>query len=264
MKKRFLISLAAIVCAGAVHAQGDPSIRSVQQTLKDQGFYYGEITGQKDADTTAAIRRYQIRNGLQINGELNAETQKSLGVRGATAAPTPAATPVRQATPRALAPTPPPAAPPADNAYDGDLRDDSGQQQDLGGRSFRQPPSPTNEYAPGPRGLAPEMSGLFDGTPYEVAPPDVQRRVVLAAQSTLLHEGLYRSGLDGVYGPGMQFALRAYQSRQGLQPNGRLDMETLAALGLLPGQQTRGFERRRVWRMPSMRAPTGERIYLPR
>lgn len=108
------------------------------------------------------------------------------------------------------------------------------------------------------------MSGLFVGTPFEIAPPDVQRRVVLGAQSVLLREGMYRSGLDGIYGPSTQFALRAYQSREGLEPNGRLDMDTLGALGLLPGQQTRGFERRRVWRAPSMRAPTGERIYIPR
>src|SRR5436309_11752072 len=58
----------------------DQAIQNVQQALKDQGFYYGEITGTKDADTTAAIRRYQIRNGLQITGDLNEETLKSLGV----------------------------------------------------------------------------------------------------------------------------------------------------------------------------------------
>ena len=70
-------------CSGllvAVHA--DPQTASAQQALKDQGFYYGEVTGTKDADTTAAIRRYQIRNGLQITGDLNAETRKSLGIGG--------------------------------------------------------------------------------------------------------------------------------------------------------------------------------------
>ena len=49
----------------------DQTIRSLQQTLKDQGFYYGAVTGDKSAETTAAIRRYQIRNGLQLTGELN-------------------------------------------------------------------------------------------------------------------------------------------------------------------------------------------------
>jgi hypothetical protein len=35
----------------------------------------------------------------------------------------------------------------------------------------------------------------------------------------------------------LEFSLRAFQSRLGIPPNGRLDMDTLAALGLLPGQR---------------------------
>ena len=65
-------------------ARADEAIANAQQALKDQGFYYGEITGRKDADTTAAIRRYQIRNGLKVTGELNNETQRSLRVTGTT------------------------------------------------------------------------------------------------------------------------------------------------------------------------------------
>src|SRR3712207_4352959 len=81
---RTLRTVCVALCFAAVSlARADSTTAAVQQKLKDQGFYYGEITGNKDADTTAAIRRYQIRNGLKITGELNAETQKSLGVRGA-------------------------------------------------------------------------------------------------------------------------------------------------------------------------------------
>ena len=47
-------------------ARADEAIANTQQALKDQGFYYGQITGHKDADTTAAIR-----NGLKVTGELN-------------------------------------------------------------------------------------------------------------------------------------------------------------------------------------------------
>src|SRR5207249_11760752 len=68
--------LTLIVSIAAIRA--DQSIESVQQALKEQGFYYGEITGEKNADTTAAIRRFQIRHGLQITGELNEETLRSL------------------------------------------------------------------------------------------------------------------------------------------------------------------------------------------
>ena len=78
--KRKLIAAALFFLAICPLARADQVIESAQQKLKDQGFYYGEITGKKDTDTTAAIRRYQIRNGLQITGEINAETQRSLGL----------------------------------------------------------------------------------------------------------------------------------------------------------------------------------------
>src|SRR5215470_17235429 len=75
--KRTLAHLLLGVCvAGLMRA--DQTIQSVQQALKDQGFYYGSVTGDKSAETTAAIRRYQIRNGLQVTGELNDETLRSV------------------------------------------------------------------------------------------------------------------------------------------------------------------------------------------
>ena len=70
-------------CASRI-ARADQTTAKVQQALKEQGFYYGDVTGQKTADTTAAIRRYQIRNGLQITGEIDAETLRSLGVGAET------------------------------------------------------------------------------------------------------------------------------------------------------------------------------------
>src|SRR5262245_35663004 len=63
----FLFFLLGSVCL----LRADQSIADVQQALKDQGFYYGDVTGTKTADTTAAIRRYQIRNGLQVTGEVD-------------------------------------------------------------------------------------------------------------------------------------------------------------------------------------------------
>jgi len=220
---------------------------SVQQKLKDQGFYYGEVTGQEDADTKAAIRRYQIRNGLKVTGEINAETQKSLGLNGKATAARPTAPPERTAPARDVP----------------DLRDDEPREQTL------RPPAPRSTppgYAPGPPALIPESKGLFDGTPYEGAPPDVLVRVIVGAQSSLTRYGYYRSGIDGVYGPETEFALQAYQTRFGIEPSGRLDKETLAALGLLPGQRAPSITAPRlpVTRRPWIFAPNGERIYIPR
>jgi peptidoglycan hydrolase-like protein with peptidoglycan-binding domain len=81
----------------------------------------------------------------------------------------------------------------------------------------------------------------------------VQRDVIASAQSILLRLGYYRDEIDGVYGPGMNFALRNYQARFGLAPSGRLDEETLASLSLLPEQRRQTFRRpfhRRMFRPP--------------
>ena len=120
-------------------------------------------------------------------------------------------------------------------------------------------------YGPGPHGLRREATGILDGTPFEGAPPDVQRRVIIGAQTLLARRGYYRSAIDGIYGPGMQFAVRAYQARIDLLPTGRLDMETLASLGLLPGQRLPAFgpPHRRMFPPRSRIGPTGERIYVP-
>jgi peptidoglycan hydrolase-like protein with peptidoglycan-binding domain len=209
-----LLFLAVIAALGA-----DETIASAQQALKDQGFYYGEITGRKDTDTTAAIRRYQIRNGLKITGELDAETQRSLRATG-TAAPQPRTT----NRPR----------PPDDTS---ELRDNN------------VPPEPPSQQYRSPRDVAPpiytpepyrfrqETVGIFQGTPFETATSDIQQRVIADAQIFLARRGYYHSDIDGIYGPGTEFALRAFQSRSGLPPTGRFDIPTLGALGLMPRQR---------------------------
>lgn len=239
-------------------ARADQVIESVQQKLKEQGFYYGEITGRKDTDTTAAIRRYQIRNGLQITGEINAQTQRSLGLTSqpaSTPRPRPANTPapktedLREEPPapnNARVPRPPPP-----NLDDEEAEADDDEPDD----------------APAQRAPGFEGGGLFDGTPFQAAPAHVQRDVIISAQTLLMRLGYYREGIDGFYGPGMNFALRNYQARFGLAPTGRLDVETLASLSLLPGQRTRGYRRpfhRRMFPPRTQIGPTGELIYIPR
>src|SRR5437870_10960683 len=78
MKRKIIYFVVALCIAGLVRA--DQTVQSVQQTLKDQGFYYGDVTGDKSSETTAAVRRYQIRNGLQVTGETNPETLRSLSI----------------------------------------------------------------------------------------------------------------------------------------------------------------------------------------
>ena len=80
-----------------------------------------------------------------------------------------------------------------------------------------------------------------------MAPPDSQRHVVVGAQTLLARYGYYRSGIDGEFGPGTAAAVRGFQAQSGLVADGRLNMETLAALGLLPGQHGPGYPGPRRW-----------------
>lgn len=232
-----MIVTALFLLAILSSVRADQLTESVQQKLKDQGFYYGEITGKKDTDTTAAIRRYQIRNGLQITGEMNAETQRSLGLASkpaATPPPRPANTPVPQTEDlREEQPPAPPSNRTVPRPPPEELEEDEAEEEDA------------PEYEPAPRGPRVEGGGLLDGTPFEAAPPEVQRDVIVSAQTILMRQGYYRDEIDGVHGPGMNFALRNYQARYGLMPTGRLDVETLASLSLLPEQR-----RRRAFRRP--------------
>ena len=72
--KRSHLAFFLLLLCGTGSLRADQTTSAVQEALKEQGFYYGDVNGKKTADTTSAIRRYQIRNGLQITGEIDAET----------------------------------------------------------------------------------------------------------------------------------------------------------------------------------------------
>jgi hypothetical protein len=80
MMTRFLLCFVAVTFAALGSMRADDTISAVQTRLKTGGFYSGEITGRYDSDTAAAVTRYQIRNGLQITGKLDAQTRYALGV----------------------------------------------------------------------------------------------------------------------------------------------------------------------------------------
>ncbi len=211
MKRK--IGTAILASALAQLALADSTVQQAQEELKEQGYYFGQINGDKNADTIVAIRRFQIRNGLQVTGELDQETLRA--VHAASASSTAATTPTPQ--PRNL--------------------EDSGNTTERVAPATS-PPRDLQTYRAQPA-PAESATSIFRNTPYEMAPPELQQRVILGAQTLLRWRGLYKGESDGVFGPNLEFSVRAFQSRLGIPPNGRLDMDTLAALGLLPGQRGR-------------------------
>jgi peptidoglycan hydrolase-like protein with peptidoglycan-binding domain len=67
-------------------------------------------------------------------------------------------------------------------------------------------------------------------------------RMVAEVQRQLRSRGYYRGWIDGKYGGGTAFAVRAFQSRLGISPTGQVDIRTLDALGL-PAETWRTWSR---------------------
>jgi peptidoglycan hydrolase-like protein with peptidoglycan-binding domain len=222
--KKLTVLVLAFAWTAVLHA--DDQLRQVQQALKEGGFYYGEVDGEEGSETNAAVRRYQIRNGLEVTGKLNAETLATLHI-GRPAPEAPAIT--SQAPIRSAPESEPKAPPPARNLTESD-------------RNFlqRQPapaaPEPIDTPPPPPQ-VAPPNVPLFAHTPYEQAPLTVQRDALRRAQDRLAADGFYRGPIDGNAGPETVRALLRYQRDADLPETGRLDMATLADMNLLPGRR---------------------------
>jgi peptidoglycan hydrolase-like protein with peptidoglycan-binding domain len=252
MKKTAFFIFLILTAVATLHA--DDQTAAVQQELKDQGFYYGQVDGQSGGETSAAIRRYQIRNGLQVTGSLTQETLKSLKLPG-TPAP---ATTVRNTTP----PPPKPAPlqtqqqqPPAPQDITQSDREFLRKQSAVAAATPAPIPAPPAPAPPNNPNIVPppvvvtqlqpqpqpqlvpsgiQYATLFVRTPYQNAPLDVQQATLRNAQARLSRQTYYNGEIDGIPGPATEQALLAFQSDAGFARTGRLDIETLNALHLLP------------------------------
>lgn len=225
MKKIALLLLLSVASLRA-----DELTKNVQTELKELGFFYAEVNGNSGPETTAAIRRFQIRNGYEVTGTLTKETLKGLGLgeKDAPAKVAPAPAPVKKDAPFHLR---------RDEAVEESDRDflrrEAAKQRSGGDRdpSTVRPPAPLN---PPPDPGRADFSHIFASTPYESAPVAVQVSTVRSAQSFMARGGFYRAAIDGEPGPATEEALLRFQRRQNLVMSGRLDLETLSAMSLLP------------------------------
>ncbi len=261
---RFLASVlvAGLLLSFTQSARADETIRKAQARLHEQGFYYGSIDGVSGDETTQAIRRYQIRNGLAITGQLNDETLRSLqlgGSAGSSSGSTPRAgstppartpppvisgrsdrepAPSREPTPPPLAPSParPPVAatPPAPSTRYSrpDLRAAPPLiTEEAPGRAPASPPNAVSPSIP--------LQQFFNGTPFEFAPPPVQADTVRRIQSTLRRAGFYDGSIDGAPGPQTSAAITEFQGANGLRRTGRIDFPTFRLLQRVPDEVPR-------------------------
>jgi peptidoglycan hydrolase-like protein with peptidoglycan-binding domain len=62
------------------HQQQSDYVKKMQQELKEDGYYKGEVDGIMGPQTRAAIREYQRANNLKGQGQFTRETAEHLGV----------------------------------------------------------------------------------------------------------------------------------------------------------------------------------------
>ena len=65
---------------GPVFRSTKEQIKQAQALLRTRGFYTGQDDGKLDADTRAALRKYQEAEGLKVTGTLNKATLERMGV----------------------------------------------------------------------------------------------------------------------------------------------------------------------------------------
>lgn len=226
-----LLGLVLVVSPGAGATE---ELAQAQRQLQALEMYDGAIDGQDGETLRRSLRRFQIRNGLDPTGELDAETMAALN---------------EQSGESASAPETPPS-PPQETASPEVEQDREFLRQE---ETRRPAPSATPTPTPTPRPRAtpaptPEaqravqalpagrlpLSDLFAGTRYEFAAPQLQEFVVRDVQTRLRRMRYYRGRTDGRDHPGFREALRDYQVRRGLEVSGRIDGATLASLGMRP------------------------------
>jgi len=253
--KRLFFFLIMLSLAGL--ARADQQTQAVQQALKDEGFYYGDVDGQGGPETDAAVRRYQIRQGLEVTGKLNAQTLDSLNLGGDSkagnslqAVPPPSAPSSSDQSADSQPPAPAPQDTPVPKVVQSDRDFLRKQPQSTptpdDDNTAPEPPSqpappadavqPPQQPEPPDAGQAvpSDYARFFKKTPYETAPPVVQRSTVQRAQERLAREGFFRGIADGQPSDDLSKALAAYQRYAELRVTRRLDMDTLMDMNLLP------------------------------
>jgi peptidoglycan hydrolase-like protein with peptidoglycan-binding domain len=63
-----------------VVSHAEEAVRSTQEELRRRNIFFGDIDGQRSAEYTEAVRRYQKRKGLAASGNEDRDTLRSLGL----------------------------------------------------------------------------------------------------------------------------------------------------------------------------------------
>ncbi len=248
-------------------AEGD-QVKAVQNRLAILGYYAGAIDGKYGSGTTEAVRFFQARNSLTVDGRVGPKTVEKLWSEDAipawstdgTATPTPTPTPTEQAIPSrtlrlgatgddvvllqvrlmALGYL----SGKADGVFGSatgaavaafQLRNGLSADGVAGSKTYKKlfsdsaiPAQNVSTTTPPPAGNLYPDRNLYDGCSGEDV-KDVQQR--------LKDLGYLNDKVDGKYGPNTELAMRAFQIKNGLTANGmgtKATYEVLFSVNAIP------------------------------
>ncbi|MBR6556257.1 MAG: spore cortex-lytic enzyme [Clostridia bacterium] len=80
----------AMQADAAAYRQGSTgeTVRKIQTKLKNWGYYDGKVDGIYGSQTASAVRYFQQKNGLTVDGIVGAETLAALGISGSVSSST--------------------------------------------------------------------------------------------------------------------------------------------------------------------------------
>ncbi len=77
-----VFAMILIPAGAATYRQGDrgSAVTTIQTKLKNWGYYNGSVDGIFGSQTTEAVRYFQSKNGLTVDGIVGSATQRALGM----------------------------------------------------------------------------------------------------------------------------------------------------------------------------------------
>ena len=212
---------------------GADTVKEVQTMLKAIGLYSGEITGSIGTKTDAAIRSFQKKYGLTVDGipgtqtigkltsvYLQSSTSTSSGVNLSIETVRSAQTMLK-----------------ALGYYYGDITGNIGTKTDAAIRSFQSKYGLTVDGIPGTQTMA-KLTELYSGTG-TLSSASLQLgstgSAVSALQENLSALGFYYGDVTGNYGTLTRAAVLAFQKAKGLTADGIAGTRTLSAIDYAMG-----------------------------
>ncbi|QAS54849.1 hypothetical protein HLI_21600 (plasmid) [Halobacillus litoralis] len=214
-------------------------VRILQRTLSNKGYYSDSIDGSYGPATESAVRSYQSANNLTIDGMAGPGTLTSLGIYEGVSTGSPTIGALQPgdvgAEVEVLQQTL------SNKGYYNDSIDGSyGPATESAVRSYQSAHNLTLDGKAGPETLSylGIYNGTFNSTDVVALQPGDTGEGVRLLQQALVDNNFYPEihaadyGVDGVYGPNTEDAVRRYQTINGLTVDGMAGPETLSSLGI--------------------------------